>query len=89
MENLSKIESDILKKIENSTDRNSLDAVKTQIFGKKGIITDLFKKIGSLNESERKEFASKLNFLKIKIIEILEIWSLILKRNSLIILLVR
>ena len=39
---------------------------KTEIFGKKGIITELFKKIGSLDQSERKEYASKLNSLKNK-----------------------
>ena len=38
------------------SDRNSLDLVKTEIFGKKGLITELFKKIGSLNNDERKEY---------------------------------
>ena len=35
MENLNKIESEILNKIKNITDRSSLDLVKTEIFGKK------------------------------------------------------
>ena len=43
MENLNKIESDILNKIKNAEDRNACDAIKTEIFGKKGIITELFK----------------------------------------------
>ena len=64
MENFDQIESDILNKIKNVSDRNSYEKVKTEIFGKKGIITELFKKIGSLEQSERKEYASKLNFLK-------------------------
>ena len=72
MENFSQIECDILNKIKNVSDRNALDSVKTEIFGKKGIITELFKKIGSLDQSKRKEYASKLNHLKIKVIEILE-----------------
>ena len=54
MENFNQIESDILNKIKNINDRNSLDAVKSEIFGKKGIITELFKKIGSLNQNEIK-----------------------------------
>jgi len=72
MENFDQIESDILNKIKNVSDHNSLDSIKTEIFGKKGIITELFKKIGSLDQSKRKEYASKLNSLKTKITEILE-----------------
>ena len=72
MENFDQIESDILNKIKNVIDRNSLDSVKTEIFGKKGVITELFKKIGSLDQSQRKEYASKLNDLKTKVTEILE-----------------
>ena len=52
MENFDRIESDILSKIKNVIDRNSLDSIKTEIFGKKGIITELFKKIGSLNQRQ-------------------------------------
>ena len=72
MENFNQIESNILNKIKNVNDRNSLDSVKTEIFGKKGVITELFKKIGSLDQNERKEYASKLNSLKTKVTEILE-----------------
>ena len=66
------IESDILNKIKAVSDRNSYDTIKTEIFGKKGIITELFKKIGNLDQSQRKEYASKLNSLKTKVTEILE-----------------
>ena len=59
MENLNQIESEIINKIKNAKDRNSYDTIKSEIFGKKGIITELFKKIGSLNQSEKKEYASK------------------------------
>jgi len=72
MENFNKVESDLLNKIKNISDRNTLDLVKTEIFGKKGIITELFKKIGSLDQSQRKEYASKLNDLKTKVTKILE-----------------
>ena len=72
MENFNQIESDILNKIKNAEDHNALDSVKTEIFGKKGVITELFKKIESLDQSQRKEYASKLNDLKTKVTEILE-----------------
>jgi len=72
MENFNQIEFDILNKIRNINNRNSYDSVKTEIFGKKGIITDLFKKIGSLDQNQRKEYASRLNDLKTKVTKILE-----------------
>ena len=72
MENFSQIESKILDKIKNISDRNSYDVVKTEIFGKKGILTELFKKIGSLDQGQRKEYASNLNDLKTKVAGILE-----------------
>ena len=55
MENLNQIESEILNKIKRAKARNAYDLIKTEIFGKKGIITELFKKIGDLEQSERKE----------------------------------
>ena len=72
MENFNQIESEILNKIKRIKDRNSYESIKTEIFGKKGIITELFKKIGSLDQDQRKDYASKLNSLKTKVAEILE-----------------
>ena len=57
MVNFDQIKSDILNKIKNVSNRNSFDSIKTKIFGKKGVITELFKKIGSLDQSQRKEYA--------------------------------
>ena len=70
MENFDQIELNILNKIKNIKDRNSYESTKSEIFGKKGIITELFKKIGNLDQEKRKEYASGLNSLKIKITEI-------------------
>ena len=72
MENINQIESDILTKIKNVSDHSSYEKIKTEIFGKKGIITELFKKIENLDQDQRKNYASKLNDLKIKATEILE-----------------
>ena len=72
MQNFDKIESDLLNKIKSIIDKNSYEKIKTEIFGKKGIITELFKEIGNLEQSQRKEHASRLNSLKIKVTEILE-----------------
>ena len=56
MENFNQIEIDILEKIKKISDRSSYETIKTEIFGKKGIITELFKKIGSLDQNQRKEY---------------------------------
>ena len=72
MQNFIQTENDILNKLKNIKDRNSLDLFKTEIFGKKGILTELFKKIGSLEQGQKKEYASKLNNLKVKVTEIIE-----------------
>jgi len=81
MENFNQIESNLLNKTKNISDRNALDSVKTEIFGKKGIITELFKKIGNLDQRQRKEYASKLNDLKTKATEILK-KNLLIKINQ-------
>ena len=44
MENFNKIESDILNKIKNISNRNSYDATKTEIFGKKVFLLSFLKK---------------------------------------------
>jgi len=66
MENFNQIESDILNKIKNVSNHNSYDIIKTEIFGKKGIITELFKKIGSLDQSKEKNMLQNLMILKQK-----------------------
>ena len=72
MENFNQVESDILNKIKNIKDRNSYDLTKSEIFGKKGIITLLFQNIGSFSKDQKKEYASKLNSLKTRGTQILD-----------------
>ena len=72
MENFDKNASDILNKLKTISDRNSLDSFKTEIFGKKGVLTELFKKIGSIDQSKKKDYAAKLNDLKQKVTKIIE-----------------
>ena len=51
MKKLNQIESEILYKIETAQDRNDYEIIKSEIFGKKGVITELFIKIGSLDQN--------------------------------------
>ncbi len=59
MENFDQIESDILNKIKNVSNQNSLDSVKTESFGKKGIFTELFKKNWKLGSKSEKRICFK------------------------------
>ena len=59
MENFDQNALDILNKLKKISDRNSLDLFKTEVFGKKGIITELFKKIGNLEQSKKKGLCSQ------------------------------
>ena len=43
---------------------SDINEIKSNLFGKNGLITLQFKKIGSIAESERKQFASDLNIIK-------------------------
>lgn len=58
-----------IKKIKNITELNNL---KAEYLGKKGSINELTKKIGTMMESERKEFGKKLNEIKIKASDLIE-----------------
>ena len=64
MENFNQIESNILNKIKDVKDKNTYEKIKSEIFGKKGIITELFKKIGSLDQNQRKDYGSTSKQMK-------------------------
>ena len=50
------IESYILDKIKNVNDRKSYDTTKSEIFGKKGIFTELFGEIGNIDKDQGKDY---------------------------------
>ena len=43
---------------------SEINQIKSDLFGKNGLISSQFKKIGTIAESERKKFASDLNIIK-------------------------
>jgi phenylalanyl-tRNA synthetase alpha chain len=43
---------------------SEINEIKSNLFGKSGLITSQFKRIGSISENERKKFASDLNIIK-------------------------
>ena len=64
MSDLKKIKNDFLLKLEKKLSLTEINEIKTNLFGKNGLISSQFKKIGSISESEKKKFASELNLIK-------------------------
>ena len=83
MSDLKKIREEFLSKLKSKLDFNQISQLKSDLFGKDGLITNKFKKIATISESERKKYATELNNikdelqdlinLKISEIEILEV----------------
>ena len=64
MSDLKKIKDDFFLKLEKKLSLSEINEIKTSLFGKNGLISSQFKKIGSIPESEKKKFASELNLIK-------------------------
>jgi phenylalanyl-tRNA synthetase alpha chain len=64
MSNLDKISIAFYTKINAVKNKEELQSVKTELFGKNGEITTQFKYLGSLDPSKRKELSSQLNKIK-------------------------
>ena len=64
MSDLKKIKNEFLLRLKRKLDLSEINEIKSNLFGKNGIISIQFKKIGSTAESERKKFAFDLNVIK-------------------------
>ena len=64
MSDLKKIKDEFLSKLRGKLDISEVNQIKSDLFGKSGLISIEFKKIGTIAESERKKFASDLNIIK-------------------------
>ena len=64
MSDLKKIREEFLSKLKSKLDLNQIGQVKSDLFGKDGLITNKFKKIATISESERKKYATELNNIK-------------------------
>ena len=58
MSDLKKIKDEFISKLKGKLDLAELNQIKSDLFGKSGLISTQFKKIGKIAESERKKFAS-------------------------------
>ncbi len=64
MSDLKKIKDEFLSKLRGKLNIEEINQIKSDLFGKSGLISAQFKKIGLIVESERKKFASDLNIIK-------------------------
>ena len=80
---LSKLESETLSEITAAGDLASLDAVRVASLGKKGSVSELMSKLGSLPAEERKSFGQAVNTLKGKVSDALEARKAVLEAAAL------
>ena len=64
MSDLKKIKDEFLIKLKGKLNLSEINQIKSHLFGKNGLISSQFKKIGSIVEIDRKKFASDLNIIK-------------------------
>ena len=64
MSDIKKIKDEYLDKLSGDLNLEKVNQIKTELFGKNGAISNLFKKLGSMSSEDRKKFASDLNFIK-------------------------
>ena len=64
MSDIKKIKDEYLNKLKKDQSLENINQIKTELFGKNGIISNEFKKLGSVPQDERKKFASDLNSIK-------------------------
>ena len=64
MSDIKKIRDDFLLKLSKNLDINQVNQIKTELFGKNGLVSSQFKKLSTVAEAERKNFASDLNSAK-------------------------
>ena len=64
MSDLKKIKDKLLLKLKSKLNLSEVNQIKSDLFGKNGLVSSQFKKIGTIAETERKKFASELNVIK-------------------------
>ena len=64
MTDIKKIREEFLDKLKQNLELPEVNQIKTDLFGKNGLISSQFKKINLIAEAERKFFASDLNIIK-------------------------
>ena len=64
MSDIKKIKDQYIDKLNKDLRVENITKIKSELFGKNGEISNLFKKLASLAPNERKKFSSDLNSVK-------------------------
>ena len=64
MSDLKKLKDEFISKLRGNIELSEINQIKSDLFGKNGLVSSEFKKIGLIAQSERKKFASDLNIIK-------------------------
>ena len=64
MSDIKKIREEYLIKLNSELSNDGLNKIKTELFGKNGLISNLFKNLGSIPVDDRKKYASDINSIK-------------------------
>ncbi|MFN8947753.1 MAG: phenylalanine--tRNA ligase subunit alpha [Alphaproteobacteria bacterium] len=64
MQNLETTERDALTRIDAALDEAAIEAIRVELLGKKGSISELLKSLGSLSPDERKTFGAQVNAMR-------------------------
>ena len=70
MSDFEKLKDTLKNKLSEAKTSEEVDIVKTEIFGKNGLINSEFKKLGSLSPEEKKKLASQINNTKQELTEL-------------------
>ena len=73
MSDLKKIKNELLLKLKSKLNLSEVNQIKSDLFGKNGLVSSQFKKIGTIAETERKKFASELNVIKDELQELINL----------------
>jgi len=72
MSELNALESTALSEIQSATDLDTLDAMRVQYLGKKGVLTEQLKSLGKLSKEERPAAGQEINKVKVVIQKAIE-----------------
>ena len=71
MSDLKKIRDEFISRLKGKLDVAELNKIKSDLFGKNGLVSSQFKKIGTIADSEKKKFASELNIIKDELLNLI------------------
>ena len=80
---LTKLEADLLAEITGASDLAAIEAVRVASLGKKGRVSELMSRLGSLPNEEKKAFGQAVNILKAKVSDALDARKAVLETAAL------